>query len=143
MCCSNGTVLEMSSILLPLLALGPKNSCSHLFLLLSSSTVEPGSCTHNGKIYKDKAYWRPEKCVLCLCEHGYPVCDVIVCSDVSNCPNAIVSPGECCAVCPGSGMSYSISPSYLLCHPIPFLYFLLTARTVTHTFSYTLVFIHY
>lgn len=32
MCCSNGTVLKMSPILLLLLALGPKNSCSHLRL---------------------------------------------------------------------------------------------------------------
>lgn len=114
-----------------------------IFNLSLSSTVEPGSCTHKGKIYQDKSLWRPEKCVLCLCDYGTTQCDTIVCSDVSDCPNAVVSPGECCAVCPGSGMSYSLSPSCLHYHPILIVHFLLTARTVIHIFSYILVVIYY
>ncbi|XP_060951528.1 cysteine-rich motor neuron 1 protein-like [Limanda limanda] len=63
-----------------------------------------GGCTIHGKMFRDKAEWKPEPCKTCHCNSGTVVCGSAGCSFPSGCSNPIVPEGECCPICPdGTG----------------------------------------
>lgn len=54
----------------------------------------------NGIRYHDREVWKPEVCLICVCDNGKVLCDDVICEDTKHCPGAVAPPGECCPVCP-------------------------------------------
>ncbi|XP_039610959.1 cysteine-rich motor neuron 1 protein-like [Polypterus senegalus] len=56
-------------------------------------------CTQNGQVYADRDVWKPEFCLICVCDAGNILCDDVVCEEVLDCEQQDLVQGLCCPVC--------------------------------------------
>lgn len=67
---------------------------------LPAAAEEAGGCIQDGQPYNDKDVWKPEPCRICVCDSGSVLCDEIICEEVKECADPIITSGECCPICP-------------------------------------------
>lgn len=67
---------------------------------LLATTEQAGGCIQEGQLYNDKDVWKPEPCRICVCDSGSVLCDEIICEEVKECADPIITSGECCPICP-------------------------------------------
>ncbi|XP_033101127.1 cysteine-rich motor neuron 1 protein-like isoform X2 [Anneissia japonica] len=60
------------------------------------------TCEISGAVYLDGQHWTTDRCILCVCQQGIPVCTLPECPQL-KCKNPVMLPGECCKKCPSGG----------------------------------------
>lgn len=77
---------------------------------LPAAAEDAGGCVQDGRARSDKDVWRPEPCRICVCDSGAVLCDEIICEEVKECANPIITSEECCPICPADAAAAAAAP---------------------------------
>lgn len=102
---------------------------------LPAAAEDAGGCVQDGQPYNDKDVWKPEPCRICVCDSGSVLCDEIICEEVKECANPIITSGECCPICPADATA-PIGCNLFIHIPINKLLFLLAFSLTANTLKW-------